>query len=350
MTTRETLTSSTNHNTPKLAIIGCGAIADTFYLPAFAKIASSKQNLILVDKNIDQARKLAERFGIQNVRSDVRDVLGSVKGAIVAVPHHLHYAIAAEFLSGGHHVLCEKPLTETTAQARELTELAYRNKVTLSVNMTRRLMSSSEKVKELLNVGAIGKLRSMSYIDGAEFNWPTASGFYFDYRLSQRGVLMDIGAHVLDLICWWLGGRPEVISSENDSFGGCEAVSSLRLAHDGCTIDIRMSRLAKLANRYQIVGEQGRIDGAVYRGNVLTVTKGKTSQTINVGTPTEGMSDYADRLVRNFIDVIEHGTPPIVAGEHVLNSIELVEEAYSKAKRFSLPWYEVKENAHAIQQ
>ncbi len=349
MTIIDSKTSHRQNNQPKLAVVGCGAIAETFYLPALAAIGLHATNLVLVDQDVRRAGKVGQRYGITNIAGDYRQVMDSVQGAIVAVPHHLHYSIAADLLSKGIHVLCEKPLTENLEQAKKLNTLAKEHNAALGVNMTRRLMSSSRKVKELLGSGALGKLRSLMYYDGAEFNWPTASGFYFDYHLSRKGVLLDIGAHVLDLVCWWLGAKPSVVMSENDSFGGCEAVSSLQLVHDGCTIDVRLSRLAKLPNRYVITGDEGTIEGMVYRGNMIALTTEKVSQSLSLGQPSEGMSDYGRTLVENFIDVVAGKTHPIIGGEEVLNSIALVEEAYAKARRFSMPWYGLKEGVHEYQ-
>jgi predicted dehydrogenase len=245
------------------------------------------------------------------------------------------------------HVLSEKPLTETVAEAKELVALADTNKITLSVNLTRRLMPANEKVKELLSTGAVGKVHSITYLDGSEFNWPTASGFYFDSKISQRGVLFDMGSHVLDLICWWLGGIPSVIKSENDSFGGCEAVASLALDYHGILVNVRLSRLSKLPNTYVITGESGSIEGMVYNGNYLTLKSNKGSKTLKLTSDQSGTPGYALKLVRNFVDVILSGARPLIPAQEALASIELLTEAYRKAQKFTLPWYNVKANSYA---
>jgi len=330
-----------------LAIVGCGAITETFYLPALSQYPQVLEHLILVDNDIQRAKKLADNFHLGKITADYNEIISSADGVIVAVPHHLHYRIAKSFLAQGVHVLCEKPLTETVAEARELVSLADVNKVTLSVNLTRRLMPSSEKVKDLLNAGTIGKVQSITYLDGSEFNWPTASGFYFDSKISTKGVLFDMGAHVLDLICWWLGGMPSVIKSENDSFGGCEAVASLILDYHGISVNVRLSRLSKLPNTYVIAGDRGSIEGMVYNGNYITLKSDKGSKTIKLTSDQSGMSGYALRLVRNFINVILHGAHPLIPAQEALASIELLTKAYEKKENFLLPWYNVKANSYA---
>jgi predicted dehydrogenase len=325
---------------PTIALVGCGAIAQTFYLPILRRHPPILRRLLLVDSHSERAKKVAESFQVTNYFTDYRDVIHSVDGVILAVPHCLHYSISKEFLAAGAHVLCEKPLAETGAEASDLIRLAEGNEVTISVNNTRRLFPSSLKVKQLLSNGAIGDLRSIRYLDGGEFNWPTASGFYFDSKLSRKGVLLDIGAHVLDLICWWLSEKPRLVSSENDSFGGPEAVAFVKLEHGGCTIKVRLSRLCKLPNYFRITGERGTIEGRVYDWRSVTVTKNGAGKALKLRSPENELLDFGRTLVANFLNVLKKESKPLISASEVLASIELLEEAYNEAKRFPMPWYE----------
>ena len=300
--------------------------------------------LVLIDSDQGRARAAANQFEGARSGTDYREVLGSVDGAVIAVPHHLHYAMAKDFLEKGVPVLCEKPLAENAADARTLVDISSRYKAPLCVNNTRRLAPASEAIRKLLKDGAIGGLRSIRYIDGSEFKWPTSSGFYFDPNLSKKGVLLDIGAHVIDLICWWLGAKPKLLSSENDSLGGCEAVASVTFEHAGCRGEVRLSRLGKLSNRYRIEGEHGSIEGGVYEWGGLSLISDKGTGKINHlrfkdGEPTS----FAMRLLENFIDVIDGRAAPLIPAGDVISSLELLDEAYEMAKRFPMPWYNQEE-------
>jgi predicted dehydrogenase len=321
-----------------IALIGCGAIAESFYLPALSAIPGISDRLILVDLDDNRRRAIAERFGVSREVSDFRDVLPTVSRAIVAVPHHLHYPIAMELLQSGIHVLCEKPLAATAPEARTLVEAAEKKGLVLQVNNTRRLWPNAMTVHTLLRQNRLGALRSLTYYDGAEFNWPTASGFYFDSAITPRGVLLDIGAHVLDLICWWLQAKPTIYESRNDSFGGPEAVAGLRLEHGGCICDVRLSRLAKLANEFHVVGEHGEVRGGVYNLTELAVrwNNGKW-KTLKV--PARRQPNVAQTLVTNFLDAASQNADPLIPGRSVLASIELIDEGYRKAARYAMPWY-----------
>jgi predicted dehydrogenase len=332
---------------PVLAIIGCGAITESFYLPTLQQYPELLGRLILVDANLERVRKLAAQVHVANLVSDYRDIVGSVDGVIVAVPHYLHYSISTDFLAAGAHVLCEKPLAETGAEAREMIRLAKENSVTISVNHGRRLFPSSQKVKQLLLAGEIGKPLTIRYLDGDVFKWPTFSGFYFDSKLSNKGVLLDIGAHVLDLICWWLGGKPRLVSSENDSFGGCEAVASILFEYEECKGEIRLSRLAKLPNYFEIRGDRGSIEGGTYNWKKIIVTSKQGKRKEIRLSPREGHSfDFGRQLIGNFLDVLRERGQPLIPATQILNSVDLLEEAYSMSKRFSMPWYNIVDLIH----
>jgi predicted dehydrogenase len=325
---------------PRIAIVGCGAIAEAFYLPALSRHPEVLEHLTLVDRSEARARALGQKFRVNRFAIDYHDLPEGIDGAIVAVPHHLHYAVAMDLLARRVHVLCEKPLAESSSEANKMIREAEDRGVTLMVNSSRRLMPTSVLVKKLVGEGAIGTPLSITYIDGAVFDWPTASGFYFNSKVSTKGVLLDIGAHVFDLVCWWLDGKPSIVSSENDAFGGCEAVASVVLDYRGCRCSIRLSRLARLSNLYEITGTQGSIKAEVYDPSLLTLSHGKRTKTIQAARALGVTTDCADTLVTNFLAVINGTAQPLIPARVVVSPIELIEEAYCMAQRFPLPWYE----------
>ncbi len=260
----------------RIALIGCGAIAEEYYLPALTRHPSFLENLILVDHNETRAKEMASEFKIRTCVADYRQVLGSVDGAIVAVPTHLHYPISMEFLSRGVHVLCEKPLTGSGDKAREMVQQAQKAGATLAVNYLQRMIPSFAKVRELLTNKTLGEALFIEYFVGEEFKWPTVSGFYFNSPISSRGVLRDRGAHVFDHLCWWLGGKPKLISSQNDSFEGSEAVAHVRFERGKCTGEVKLSWLSNFTCRFNVVCEKGTSEGDVYDYQNIYLTGAKS--------------------------------------------------------------------------
>ena len=101
----------------RLCLVGCGAAANRYYVPALKRHPQICRNLVLVDSNLDRARALAACFGKVEIHQDYHEVIGRVEGAILAVPHLLHYDLTMDFLQAGVPVLCEKPLAETASDA-----------------------------------------------------------------------------------------------------------------------------------------------------------------------------------------------------------------------------------------
>lgn len=334
-------TRQRGEHVPTIALIGCGAFAEVYYLPALVRFPGVAEKLILVDSNGARAQHLASRFGIHRCVDDYRAILGEVDAAIVAAPHHLHYPISMDFLQHSAHVLCEKPLAEKASEAREMVAEAERAGVTLSANYTQRLFPSSVKVKELLAGGALGKLASIHYSWGSLYTWPTASGFYFNARLSPRGVLLDRGPHAVDLICWWLGDRPAVVSCQHDSFGGAEAVAQVELSHGDCAITIALSWLNELPNEYVIRGERGEIRNGIedWWRIPIALPSGKVHK-IKLAHDEQDYFDFGRRLIANFLNVIRAGDKPLIPAGDVIPSVEVIEACYRTATRFAMPWYE----------
>lgn len=336
---------------PRIALIGCGAFAEVFYLPAFARRIDALQALTLVDTDTQRARRLAARFQVPRICASHRDIMSEIDGAIIAVPHHLHYAITMDLLAHGVHVLCEKPVTFLPEQAEEMIAQAEKSGVTLATNHTQRLFPSNRKVKELVTQGALGRLSHICYTWGAEFTWPTASGFYLNPRLSHKhGVLLDRGSHALDLISWWLGAQPEVIVSENDSLGGLEAMAHIRLRANDCRIEVKLSWLDELDNIYLLRGERAEIKNGFQEWWQLPIRyEPGAVEFFSFDCPEQDYEDFGEQIVDNFLAVISSGAVPLIPASEVLPSIRLVHECYAKAIRFPMPWYETLEVARATQ-
>lgn len=336
-----TVNKGSNGGTPRLAIIGCGAFTELYYLPALTKYPEALERVILVDRDLGRAQKLAAEYHISRCEQDYHAVLTEVDGVIIATPHHLHYPISMDFIRQSVHILCEKPLAESPDEARDMVANAALCGVSLATNYTQRLFPSSVKIKELMTKGTLGKLTSIRYDWGSFYTWPTASGFYFNSKESPKGVLLDRGPHPLDLICWWLGAKPSIVSVETDSFGGPEAVAHVKLHHNGCDIEVRLSWLNELSNSYTITGEAGEIHNGIEEWWHVPITykSGKT-EAIKLQQEEEDYMEFGRRVVGNFLDVISKGEKPLIPAQQVVPSVELIAECYQAGTRFKLPWYE----------
>jgi UDP-N-acetylglucosamine 3-dehydrogenase len=329
---------TSNGRSLRIALIGCGAIAERYYLPALARHPRVLDHLILVDQNIDRARKQALMFNCKRCFVDYREVLNETDGVIIALPTYLHHPVSMEFLSRSVPVLCEKPLAESADKAKEMVELAHRMGTALATNYSQRLWAQFAKVKEVIENRSMGKLVSIKYYVGEVFNWPTVSGFYFNSGGASRGILLDRGAHVMDHICWWLGSKPKVISSQNDSFSGREAVAQVHFKDNTCVGEVKLSWLSSFPSRFIVKFERGSIEGEVNYPQSVFITTGDGRRK-RVTLKSERYSELGYRIVSNFIKVVSNSEKPLVQGIDVLDSTTMIDDCYATATRFEMPWY-----------
>jgi predicted dehydrogenase/nucleoside-diphosphate-sugar epimerase len=323
-----------------IGLIGCGAATERYYVPALKKFGDKIGNLYLVDTNAARAETVVRAVGKGKICEDYRRIMDRINGAIIVVPHFLHYQIALELLHAGVGVLCEKPLAEKSQQAREMVTAAEANNVSLCVNNTRRMFPNFQKARELISQGRIGKLRSIEYIEGSTFGWASATGFYVDPKMSSKGILLDLGPHVADTICWWLGHKPELSSFEDDSFGGPESTVRIQAQADGCNVSIFLDRLVDLDSRFRIVGESGTIEGKPMDWKHLGVhySEGKAEE-LKLSLVYRNYPAFVLPVFENFLRVLQGDAEPLVPGSDVLDSIELIDECYSNRRRFFLSGY-----------
>jgi predicted dehydrogenase len=333
----------TSTKTPRIALIGCGAIAEEYYLPALASFPAVMEHLTLVDQDRARLDKLSAKYPVERSVQDYHEVQNDADGVIIALPTGLHAPVGVEFLSHAIPVLCEKPLAEDAARARIMIEVAHQHETALAVNYLQRVIPHFAYVKRLLASQVYGRPLKMDYVIGEIFNWPTVSGFYFTSDSSTRGILRDRGAHAVDHICWWLGGRPEVISSHNDSFGGSEAVAHVEFEKDTCRGKLVMSWFADVPCRFSIECEKGSIAGEIYDYQKLILSEHGRKREFIVNSPIHTKVDVAREVVSNFLAVIEKGERPLVQGAEVLESVEFIDEAYEKAGLLDMPWYHLEE-------
>jgi predicted dehydrogenase len=222
---------------------------------------------------------------------------------------------------------------------------AERSGAYLCVNHTRRTFPALRRVKELLDSGAVGECTTIEHTEGARFAWPSASGWHFARANGAKGVLADVGAHVLDTLCWWLDDKPAVVSCSTDSFGGPEGVASVALERGACAIHVKLSWLSKLPNTYTVRGTRGVIEGAIFDWRRLTITsdRGRPRQ-LKVSSDGHDYLAFGNVIIANFLDTIAGRAAPLAPATAVLPSLELIEESYRRASRMTMPWVEALPN------
>ena len=325
------------------AVVGCGAIAGAYFLPVLTTRRDLCSKLWIIDSDPARLESMSEQFGIDTVASTLDQVLDAIDAAVIATPHDTHFRLSKTLIAAGKHVLCEKPLTPTLEEAAELVAAAERAKVILMTNNWRRNCPAFREIKHIIDTGSLGQPLAASWTEGRKFAWPTKSGFYFTQQprnnMPPPGILLDVGAHVVDILCWWLGSDPQVVECRTDSFGGPEARAMLLLDFSGVRAQTDLSYYQKLTNTYRIRFELGFITGVSGEEHRFTLSRAGSKPAI-MRLPHGRVSNlgHATQMITNFVGAIAGINQPLVTGRDVLPSIKAICDGYRSAQGFDAPW------------
>jgi predicted dehydrogenase len=329
----------------KLAIIGCGAIAQERYLPA-AALVPHLTIAVVTDLDAGRARDTADRFRISQHVTDYRDIFGKVDAVVVATPPRSHAPIAIDCLEHGLHVLCEKPLATSSDEVTAMIAAGRRAQRQLAVGMNRRVCWSSQTLKRLMQLDMLGEVQRFDLEEGNEFNWPLRTAHIFQDS-DAGGVLFDAGVHVFDLLLWALDGdSADVTRCRADNWGGVEtnALVDLTVERRGRSIPgrVELSFTRKLRNTLRIYGEKGRLEASTL-GNyeMWLYPDGEDAQPVTLTPremqPKKRVEEFALQL-SNFVETIAGGTMKVVTADEALATIALIEHCRRARERWVQPW------------
>ena len=323
-----------------VAVVGAGAAAQAYHFPALAAHPGTWERTVVVEQRPERRAAIESEFGLRAVAS-LDEVIDDIDAAVIATPHGSHHSIALACVRRGVDVLCEKPLAETAAQGLEIAQEGERHQAIVAVNHTRRVVPSYRRIASLLADGTIGAPRRIEIEWGEVFGWPVTTSAHLGTASGSRGVLLDIGAHALDLVCWWIGDRPRVVSYRDDSLGGSEAVAAVEFERDGCTGSVWLSWLSTRENSIRIEGEHGRIDCGLYEWDTLTVTdrSGRARRLRTEPAPRQYEALVA-AVVDDFLSAVSERRAPLVSARDALPSLQLIDECYSRRAAFDMPWFD----------
>jgi predicted dehydrogenase/nucleoside-diphosphate-sugar epimerase len=329
----------------KLAIIGCGAVTEKCYLPALQQI-DGIQTIFLIDKNYLRAKMLASQYNVPYISDNYTDIIGKVDAAIIALPHSLHAPVSIVLLRQGIHVLVEKPMALNQEECKAMISAAEEGNSILAVGLIRRFLYSARWVKAILDNNLLGEIKTFDFREGYVYNWPTVSDSFFRKEIAGGGVLIDTGAHTLDLLLWWLGDFEE-FEYYDDNYGNVEANCKLHLIlKSGAKGIVELSRVRKLRNTAIIQGSKGKIEVSLCGNHIIAEPKDilnfEVSGIKGSNMPNQSILDLFVLQLKDWINAIKTKTQPFVLGQEGARAIALIEACYRSRKLLSLPWVNVK--------
>lgn len=334
-----------NRHVIRLALIGCGAVAELCHLPGAAR-TSDVAIVALVDRNMSRARQLAARAGIEVCVADYREIGIPVDGVINALPHHLHAPVAIDFLDRSVPVLVEKPMARSLVEAEAMVAASRRSGAALQVALMNRFCDGARIVRDAVQSGWLGDIEAVDVEWGFVYDWPVASGFFFDRDQAGGGVLIDLGSHVIDLLYWWFGPA-SMLEYSDDGEGGVEAEcvlsTSLTTSAGEVPATVTLSRLRSLRNTARITGSRFTIECDITGPTAARMwPTGRTTTPSfvldSLSTPAQTLEDAYAAQLEAFAGSIRTGDRPEVSGEAILPSVALIDRCYRERRPLAMAW------------
>ncbi len=248
-------------NKLKFALIGTGGIAQT-YAQAF-QTSNCCKLVAVADINQDSAKAFAEPFGAKSF-SDYKTLAENTEfdAVIVSTPPNSHPEIAMYFMNRKIHVLCEKPLCLSVAEAKEMIETAEKTGVKFTMASKFRYVEDVVKAKALVASGVLGKVLQFENSFTAKVDM--AKRWNSNKEIAGGGVLIDNGTHSVDIIRYFLGAIEEVLAVEAGKTNGLavdENVKLLAKTADGiaASVDLTWGINKELPNFISVYGTNGTL-------------------------------------------------------------------------------------------
>jgi predicted dehydrogenase len=224
------------HRTHRGAIVGFGFIAEKGHLPGYRSAKGRTFEIVAVADICPARRALAEKL-IPGVRTygDAHTLLAAERGELdfidVATPPSDHAGIARAGLESGLHVLCEKPLTTTTADAESLLATAQHRERVLFPSHNYRHAPVVRAVREALDSGAIGQVHLVTLHTFRTTHARGVADWRPDWRREHRyaggGIAMDHGSHTFYLAFDWLSAYPTALTAQMSTSDGHDTEDTL---------------------------------------------------------------------------------------------------------------------------
>ena len=348
----------------KVGIIGCGGIANGKHMPSLSKVPNV-QMVAFCDIIEEKAQKAAKQFGVEGAKvyTDYKELLADPEIEVVHVctPNRAHADISVDALHAGKHVMCEKPMAKTAADAKRMLDAAVETGKKLTIGYQNRQKPESLYAKKCIERGELGEIyqaNSYAIRRRGTPNW----GVFLNEEEQGGGPIIDIATHSLDLTLYLMNNyEPELVVGkthkkmehpEGANLWGDNGVSTSPLEDSACGF-IRMKNGATIMletswalNISDPIPEGscvlcGTKAGISLKGNNLVINKVDLDRMVDtkVDTGVGGVAFYdgnsitpADLEARQWIEAVVNDTDPCVLPQQAYVVSQILEAIYESSK------------------
>lgn len=329
----------------RVGIIGAGF--GRVHARAFQAVAGVEV-VAVCSRQRAKAEAFAAEFGVAGVFTDAAALIESgLDVVVVAAPNREHYPMTLRALAAGCHVLCEKPLAASVAEATEMVAAARRADRRLAVHMNRRMQPGVEAMRRAHDAGQLGQVRHVRATWHRQRGIPAREGFLTRAR-AGGGVLIDLGVHVIDQALY-VQGFPEVEAVRAHLHADFLPEDVPDLAHDvedaafvhltlagggSITAEVSWASTHHVAEEriLQVYGSAGGARRVVLgdgdEDHQLILHRRGAALSSGGAASTPVPSVQAD-----LVAALREGRPPRCSGEQGLALLRILEAAYESAQR-----------------
>jgi predicted dehydrogenase len=306
------MSTPANEATLRAAVIGVGYLG-RFHAQKYAQLAGVEL-VAVVDANTESAAKVGRELEVQGL-GDYEALFGKVDAVSIAVPTPLHHKIACAFLERGVHVLVEKPIAVTVAEAREMVALADKRGCLLQVGHLERFNPAI--------LAAAQTLRTPRFVESHRLA-------PFKVRGTDVSVVLDLMIHDIDLIQELVGTPIESIDAVGSSvFSGELDIVNARIRFvGGCVANTTASRVSLKQERKLRIFQDDAYFSIDLQQKILTVIRKKSDAPVESPAQVaieEQSFDQGDALkaeIEAFVHAIRTKGAPVVSGTDGLRALE----------------------------
>lgn len=289
----------------RTAVVGVGYLG-RFHAQKYAALPNAEL-IAVVDASAETAQRVADELNTQAL-TDYRQLFGQVDAVSIVVPTQLHHAVAKDFLAQGVHVLLEKPMTVTVAEADELITLAKQNKLVLQIGHLERFNSAVMALEKVLDRPQFIESHRLAP---------------FKPRGADVNVVLDLMIHDIDIIQNLVRSPIAKIDANGVAVLTQEIdIANARITFEnGCVANVTASRVSMKPQRKMRIFQPDAYISVDFQDKVLSVHR-KGSKEMFPGIPEitseESIFENSDAIraeIEAFLTAIEQGTPPPVTGE-----------------------------------
>ncbi len=290
----------------------------------------------ITDDDPARGQEATDRFGTRFFASAEPLLDEGLDGVIICAENGKHRPLTELATPYTHHILCEKPIATTLADAQAMIDVCAAHGTRLQIAFPVRFSPPVQRLKAILDEGTLGRIYSVKTTNHGQM----PGGWFVDKGLAGGGAVMDHTVHVIDLLRWFWNTEVTEVYAEvgysllHPDLGIDDAgILSFSLATGAYgTLDASWSRPRSYPTwgdvKLEVLGERGIVRVDAFSQNLVVCSdRAGKAQWVHWG------SNADLGLIQDFVDMIVTGREPFITGYDGLKALEVALAAYRSAEQ-----------------